>query len=81
MTLWSREYGYAGTADFIIEVDGKTFLADLKTGKWLHDEIGLQLSALRTEIALSDRTEEEPCRISTVSLVCICGPGRGNLWK
>lgn len=46
VTLWSREYGYAGTADFIIEVDGKVLLADLKTGKSLHSEIGLQLSAL-----------------------------------
>jgi hypothetical protein len=46
VTLWSREYGYAGTADFIIEVDGRVLLADLKTGKSLHSEIGLQLSAL-----------------------------------
>lgn len=30
VTLWSRTHGYAGTADFIIQVDGRTLLADLK---------------------------------------------------
>ena len=61
VTLWSREYGYAGTADFIIEIDGKTFLADLKTGKRLHDEIGLQLSALaHTSCIVRPDGREEP---------------------
>lgn len=46
VTVWSDRYGYAGTADFIMEIDGKKLLADLKTGKSLHPEIGLQLSAL-----------------------------------
>jgi len=45
-TLWSRTYGYAGTTDFIITVNGRNLLADMKTGKSLHAEIGLQLAAL-----------------------------------
>lgn len=61
VTLWSRQYGYAGTADFIINVDGKTYLADLKTGKSLHDEIGLQLSALaHCDFILREDGTEEP---------------------
>lgn len=46
VTLWSRTHGYAGTCDFIMRVGNKTYLADLKTGRRLHTEIGLQLSAL-----------------------------------
>jgi hypothetical protein len=45
-TMWSRSHGYAGTADFIARIDGRTLLCDLKTGKNLHDEVGLQLAAL-----------------------------------
>jgi hypothetical protein len=47
VTLWSREHEYAGTADFIAEIDGKVCLGDCKTGRRVYDEVGLQLSALR----------------------------------
>lgn len=61
VTLWSRKYGYAGTADFVIEVGGKVLLADLKTGKSLHSEIGLQLSALaHCDFILRPDGEEVP---------------------
>ena len=46
VTVWSRKHNYAGTADAICEIDNKMYLADYKTGKNLHDEVGLQLSAL-----------------------------------
>jgi hypothetical protein len=59
VTLWSHTYGYAGTADFIIEIDGRILLADLKTGKSLHSEIGLQLSALAgCDVILRENGEE-----------------------
>ena len=45
-TVWNRTYGYAGTADIIAVIDGKTYLADWKSGRSLHSEVGLQLSAL-----------------------------------
>jgi len=59
VTLWSRSYGYAGTADFIARIDGKVLLCDLKTGRSLHDEVGLQLSALKNAdfILRADGTE------------------------
>lgn len=61
VTLWSRAHGYAGTADFIIDVDDRVFLADLKTGKNLHEEIGLQLSALgHCDFILRPDGTEEP---------------------
>jgi hypothetical protein len=46
VTVWSREYQYAGTADGILEMNGETWLVDFKTGRSLHDEVGMQLSAL-----------------------------------
>lgn len=66
VTLWSHEYGYAGTCDFIIAIrnlDGseKVLVSDLKTGKNLHDEIGLQLSALaHCDCILRPDGAEEP---------------------
>lgn len=61
VTLFSRTYGYAGTADFIVKVDDKVWLADLKTGKSLHSEIGLQLAALANcDFILREDGTEEP---------------------
>lgn len=37
---------YAGTADFIAEINGKVYVGDYKTGKSVHGEAALQLSAL-----------------------------------
>lgn len=37
---------YAGTADFIAEFNGKLYVGDYKTGKSIHTEAALQLSAL-----------------------------------
>lgn len=38
--------GYAGTADFIAKINGKTYVGDYKTGKSIHTEAALQLAAL-----------------------------------
>lgn len=38
---------YAGTADFVGELDGIPVLMDYKTGKGLYPEVALQLTALR----------------------------------
>lgn len=60
-TVWSRTHGYAGTADFIVRVKGKTLVADLKSGRELHPEIGMQLSALaHADFILREDGTEEP---------------------
>lgn len=41
----SRKYGYAGTLDAIVEMNGETYVLDIKTGKNIYPEVGLQLSA------------------------------------
>jgi len=45
-TVWSDEYGYAGTADWIGDVDGVTTLLDVKNSKSVSNSYGLQLAAL-----------------------------------
>lgn len=43
--LWSDEFLYAGTADFIGKLNGKRLIGDWKTSKAIYDEYWLQLSA------------------------------------
>ena len=45
-TFWSHQYGYAGTADGLWEVDGVRMLIDVKTSRNTWDEHYMQLAAL-----------------------------------
>jgi hypothetical protein len=47
VTLWNKEFGYAGTADGIWSIDGEVALIDLKTSRNTWDEHWMQLIALR----------------------------------
>lgn len=49
---------YAGTADFIARINGLLVVGDYKSGRSIHTEAGLQISALAhaTELALEDGT-------------------------
>lgn len=61
VTLWSEKHGYAGTADFIAKIDGRTVLGDVKTGRNVYPEVGLQLSALaNTDFILREDGREDP---------------------
>jgi hypothetical protein len=79
VTVWSRTHGYAGTADFIARIDGKIVLGDVKTGKRLYPEIGLQLSALAHAdfIIRSDGSEEPLPGIEAMAGLLI----RPRSWK
>lgn len=52
------DLGYAGTADFIARINGLTVVGDYKTGRSIHTEAALQLSALAhaTRITNADET-------------------------
>lgn len=39
--------GYAGTADFVADIEGRRVIGDYKTSKALYPEIALQLAAIR----------------------------------
>jgi len=49
-TVWSSEWGYAGTLDLLAEVDGKVSVVDWKTGKRVYPEAFLQNAAYRHAI-------------------------------
>lgn len=53
---------YAGTADFIAKIDGKLIVGDYKTGRSVHAEASLQLSALShgTHLTTPDGIIEMP---------------------
>lgn len=44
-TVFSRTYGYAGTMDAMVEIDGVRYILDYKTGKNVYPEAALQISA------------------------------------
>jgi ATP-dependent exoDNAse (exonuclease V) beta subunit len=43
--LWSEQYHYAGTCDFIGLFDGKLYILDWKTSRGIYDEYWLQMAA------------------------------------
>lgn len=57
--LHSKKYRFAGTLDLRVKIDGKIYIADLKTGS-VQDKAFIQLMAYKTmmqEMGLSDGTE------------------------
>jgi len=47
LTVLNKDYAYAGTIDFIGEIDGKFTIADWKTSKTVYENHLLQLSAYK----------------------------------
>jgi len=45
--LFSEEYGYAGRCDIVVDINDTLWLIDVKTGKGIYKETGLQLVAYR----------------------------------
>jgi len=45
-TLWNRTASYAGTADAIVMIGRECWVLDIKTGRGIYPEHGLQLTAL-----------------------------------
>ncbi len=58
-TVYNRRQGYAGTFDGIAVIDGRALMLDMKTGRGIYPEVGLQLAAYRFGefIGLPDGTE------------------------
>lgn len=48
--VFSEIHNYAGTIDFICEINGETWIIDFKTGQYIWPEYELQLSAYRRAI-------------------------------
>jgi hypothetical protein len=60
VTVYSRKYGFAGTGDAIVEIDGVIYVLDIKSGKSVWPEVALQLAAYSRAdfIGLPDGTEK-----------------------
>jgi hypothetical protein len=73
VTVWSRSADYAGTADAIAEINGKTWIMDWKTGRGVYPEYGLQLAALRNAdfIIRPDGTEDKIPQIDFSGIIQI----------
>lgn len=57
MRIYSRKYWYAGTLDLLIEVDGKLFLADIKTSSRIYPEHMWQMGGY--DIAVNEMTKNK----------------------
>lgn len=70
VTVWNRTVGYAGTLDWIADINGIPTLGDTKTGKNVWPEVALQLCALRNaEFILTPEGEELPMPVIGQSAV------------
>jgi len=52
--VYSNQWGYAGTLDAIIEIGGKCYVMDAKSGKRVYPEVALQLAAYRNADFIGD---------------------------
>lgn len=82
VTVWSRKYQYAGTFDWIAEIDGLTTLGDTKTGKRVYEDVGLQLAALGyADFILREDGTEEPIPAIDVTSVLHLRPRSWHLYE
>ncbi len=64
-TVTSKKYGYKGTLDKLVMIDGKKVLVDIKTGKYIYETVELQASAYKQAYE-EERPDERPideCRV------------------
>ena len=57
-TVWSEEWGYAGTMDLFAKVNGKLALIDWKTSKRFYPQHGMQSAAYITALAEMGHCDE-----------------------
>jgi len=59
--VYSKKYGYAGTLDRILKfASGELVLVDIKTGKYVYEEAGIQLSAYFNGLVEMYPTKKRP---------------------
>lgn len=65
--LYSKTYWYAGTMDFVCEIDGKIWIGDIKTGSGIAPEAFFQMAAYQNAL---QEMEEYPEIEGNVVLNC-----------
>lgn len=79
----SKKFGYAGTLDAIVEINGENYVLDIKTGRSIHPEVALQLSAYANADFIGRVSGEEsslPVLHRTKGLVLHLRPGKYSLY-
>ena len=77
-TVFSSKWGYAGTFDFLMLLEGYLILGDHKTGKGVYPETALQLAALAhaDEMWSRDTGELEPMPVTDACIALHLQPER-----
>lgn len=67
-SVYSRTHMYAGTLDSVVEIGGKQYVLDVKTGSGIYPEIALQLAAYRNAEFIGAPNGEEVPMLETEPL-------------
>jgi hypothetical protein len=61
LTVLNRDWMYGGRIDLVVEIGGRRYVLDVKTGKAVYGEVGLQLASYANAgfVANMDGTESE----------------------
>jgi hypothetical protein len=59
VTVWNHSAGYAGTADLFCDIDGSSWLVDVKSGRGVYPQVALQLAALANAECVVDPSGAE----------------------
>lgn len=59
----SETHGYAGTLDAIVEIEGKVYVLDIKTGNYIWPEVALQLVAYARADYMGDKESGEETKL------------------
>lgn len=51
VTVISEQYGFAGTVDAVIEIDGQIYIVDFKSGQYIWPEYEIQVSAYKQALS------------------------------
>lgn len=71
-TIYNRTEGYAGTLDFMAQIDGEPWIVDVKTGKSIYPEVALQLAAYsRGEFVGKDNVESHVPKVQKAGVLHI----------
>jgi len=76
-TVWSYAHKYGGSFDGLVRIDGELCWLDLKTGKSIHADVALQLSAYAHADVMVKGEDEVPLPQASRGLVLHCRADSG----
>jgi hypothetical protein len=71
VTVFSEQYGYAGTIDYICKIDGLVYIVDFKTSAKVWSEYELQVSAYKKPLETGEFNLEGFTEVSDIRLAIL----------